>query len=346
MLPSFLTRPVRRLGADGRLQVTALRAPALGPPLVILARGLCRFERFSAPEGLSRRAALAAARLHASARRPYSASAFALARQGREFGVWWWDAARVGAALAELDAPVRVRPEAAAQAVGAGPRVLRAEAGYEAQAWDGGFLVGSLWLRNGFDAASWSAFARGAGPPAGGAQLPTPQRAILTAGSAYGARFVDERRMPSWAPAASWGAVALSLALSAFFTGQGVAAMRRDRTLQVELTAREASAGLEGGRRADLMRRGRDLSVLARRIDRPGPLARLAEAQRTLARFDLKVLRFDAGPDDLTLVVPGDAVAGVDLVVEELEASGFFTEVTPSLDRATRRLTLKMRVRS
>ncbi len=345
MLPPFLTRPVRRLSADGALAEAGPREAALGRPTVLLARGLCRFERFRAPAGLSRSAALAAARLHARTRAPYALPASALARRGSEFGVWWWDAGGVAALLqaAGLAEPVRLRPEAAGQAAGEGWRVLRGPDGWEAQRWEDGFLQQSAWRRSPFDAAAWSGFARvapvEAGPPP--SAPPAATAAIYTGGSAYRARFVHEHELRTLGPPLALAAAALSLGLSAFFVGQGVTLARRDGALRRAVAVREAAPAVS--RRPELAARARGLAALAAVVDRPGPLVRLEEARARLSRFGLKVTGFDARPGELAVTTSASAVAGVDLLAEELESSPGLRDVRPSLDRETRRLTLRMR---
>ncbi len=351
MLPSFLTRPVLRLRADGGAEAPGPREPALGPPTVWLARGLCRFERFRPPPGLSGRAALAAARVHARTRAPFASAGHALARTaGGGFGVWWWDAAQVDQLLADagVEAPARLRPEAAGQAAGLdGWRVLRGE-GYEAQRWADGSLEASAWRRTAFDAAAWGAFARLAGPDAGsGSGLapgspPAAHPALFTAGSPYASRFVREVDVAATLQAAVLALLVVSLGASGFFVGQGLAAARRDSGLRTEIAAREGAA--PRSRRPELAARARGLDALARVVDRPGPLARLVDAQRVLARFDLRITGFDAGRDELAVSVPASAAAGVDLLVEEIQARPEFADVRPVLDRDAHVLTLRMRL--
>lgn len=347
MLPTFLSRPVRRLRADGGLEAPGLRASALGSPTVLLARGLCRFERFRPPAALSRRAALAAARLHARTRAPFADPAYAVVRDGEGFGVWWWDRPAVEAALAGhgLDEPSRASPEASAQTPGDGWRVLRTAEGYEAQRWRGGALIASAWRRSIFDSPAWAAFARLASDGAEDVpSAPPPAQVLpLIRGSAYGRRFVRESDWRAYVPTLGLALATASLALTAFFLGQGVGSDRRDAAVRTDLARREAAH--TRSRRPELAARAQRLTVLARVVDRPGPLTHLAEAQAILARFGLRISAFDAQAQELTVSVPASAVAGVDLVVEELQASPSFTEVRPVLDRQTRTLTLHMTVR-
>ena len=347
MLPSFLTRPVLRLRADGAIEAPGPREPAIGAPTVWLARALCRFERFRAPAALSRRAALAAARVHARTRAPFARADHVLARTASDgLAVWWWDAAEVERLLDEagVEPPARVRPEAAGQAAGMDCwRVVRGD-GFEAQRWRSGALEQSVWRRDGFDARAWSALARLAAGEDDDvpAQPPPPRPAVFTARSAYASRLVREGDFQAALPGAALALVVASLGASAFFAGQGLAAARRDGALRTETAAREAAA--VRSRRPELAARARGLETLARVTDRPGPLERLLQAQRLLSRFDLRVTGFDAAADQLSVGVPATAAAGVDLLVEELQAQPGFADVRPSLDRDTHTLTLRMRL--
>ncbi len=342
MPPPSLTRPLRRLRADGALEVLGAREPALGAPTVLLARALCRFERVRTPAGLGRGAALGVARLHARTRAPFAGAASAIARTGQGFGVWWWDGAEVARRLtaAGVTDPVRLRPEAAAETAGDGWRLLRGDGGYEAQRWEAGALTDSAWRRGPFDAAAWRNLVRDAGP----AEPPGAQPPVFVSGAPYGRRFVrgeGEGGGPvPWALAAG----AASLCLTAFLLGQGAGAARRDGRLRAETARLEAAS--QRSIRPELAARARRLEALGRLVDAPGPIETLILARTRLRRFGLEVSGFDATAGELTVNVPDTAAAGVDLLVEELQAGASpFADVRPSLDRAARSLVLRMRVR-
>lgn len=335
----LLTRPVLRLRADGVAEPLELREPALGPRTVLLSRALCRFERVRSPERLRRRSAVAAARLHALTRAPMAAADSAVAGRGGDFGIWWWDRAEVERlmAAAGLKGAVRLRPEAAAQGGADGWRVVRSDGGYEAQLWEGGYLADTAWRRRPFDAAAWRALTRDAA-----SEPPPAQPLLFSRRASYGGRFVEARALPGragqWAAA---GAMA-ALCLGVFFLGQGVSAVRRDGQTRAEIGRLERSA--VPGRELQLAARARRLRALGQLIDRPGAVETLADARALLARFGLPMIRFDARRDELSVDVPASAAVGVDLLVEELEASPRFSHVRPTLDREGRRLTLTMAV--
>lgn len=341
MLPPLLTRPIRRLRADGAVETVAAREPALGTATVLLARSLCRFERVRTPPSLGRSAAAAAARLHARARAPFSRSGSAVVRHPEGFGVWWWDAARIEPLLeaAGVSLPVRLRPEAAAQAGPDGWRLLTEAGGLEAQRWQGGDLVESAWRRGAFDEAAWRGVAQGEGP----APPPPVQRPLFVTGAAYGRRFLRGQGERSQLAAAALAAGLTSLCLTTFLAGQGVGAMRRGAKARAEIVRLETAPGRS--LRPELAARARSLGALTRMVDPPGPLETLIVARTRLAALGLEVSGFDARRDTLTVSVPDSAAAGVDLLVQALQTRTPFFDVRPQLDRGARRLTLQMRIR-
>ena len=68
--------------------------------VVVLSRQRCVFAAYSPPKGVTGSAALAAARLFATANAPFAQSGQQICRKGDQFGIWWWDSAWTGEALA------------------------------------------------------------------------------------------------------------------------------------------------------------------------------------------------------------------------------------------------------
>ena len=100
-----------------------------------------------------------------------------------------------------------------------------------------------------------------------------------------------------------------------------------------------------GDRFGRMAAEGRGLRTLGAALQRPDPLTLVDRAQEVLRPFGLKVVSFDAGPEEITLRLPAEAVAGVDLLARRLERSASFRDVRPSLDRDRRQLSLTMAVR-
>lgn len=95
----FLTPRVERLSADGALSVVhpgGAIGRVLRRPVLLLGRDLCAFGLFSTA-ALPRRRRRQAAMLHARLAAPYLRAGFVLSKAGDDYGVWWWDAARVEA---------------------------------------------------------------------------------------------------------------------------------------------------------------------------------------------------------------------------------------------------------
>ena len=115
------------IDADGAIAPLPFRAPLFGGGLVVLARERCLFSRLDTPRGTSSASAVRAARLNAEVGAPYALSGSAIARQGQQFGIWWWDAQWVADRLAEagLDPAIKVVPEPFVRAAGEGWRIVR-----------------------------------------------------------------------------------------------------------------------------------------------------------------------------------------------------------------------------
>lgn len=181
---------------------------------IVLCRSLCQFEAFPKRTGLEGRALARAARLHAQAHGPFAASDFALYRQPDGIAIWYWDRARVEAAI-EGRRPYRTAaftPEGAAPSVGDGAMLLGRFEGQEAQLWRSGTLLACLWRRRAFSPAQWHAFA--------GEDAPFPgERAV----DAFGADHRGRIDAPlTWASVEriAWTGAVLGIAVAAFLAGQ------------------------------------------------------------------------------------------------------------------------------
>ncbi|NEX95374.1 hypothetical protein, partial [Caulobacter sp. 17J65-9] len=131
--------------------------------LIALSRGLCRFEFYAPPPGMSGRGALRAARLRAEAFAPFTAADSVLLRAREGVAIWWWDGDRTAALLEAVGIaydPERLVPETLLQAPAEGWRQVRCADGYEAQYWRAGALRAAAWRRRPFSAEQWAAFAQ------------------------------------------------------------------------------------------------------------------------------------------------------------------------------------------
>jgi hypothetical protein len=347
MPSSFLTRSIDLLDPEGGIAPTGLTEVALSQPSILVARERCRFELFRAPPGLGASAALAAARLHAEARAPYDQPGTCLTRQGDLFGMWWWDqgwaAERLASAGAPLDA--RLLPEAMAQPEADGWRILRGASGYEAQSWNNGFLTASSWRRRPFDQQSWSAFARQRQDSLAPApETPPPAQSLpYTWRSLYRRRLVTARSAEGILPLAVSVTALLLVGVTALLIGQGLKMKQEDARVKRELAFEQSRPHFS--QRPRLTAESQRLQALQAAAGRPDPILLVGQAQRILQPFHLKVTSFEATADEITVTVPAEAVAGIDILTEELQASPYFTNIRPTLDRGKKQLILRMTVK-
>lgn len=338
----FPKSPIVLLDGAGAVQPLHLRAPLFRSGFVVLARERCLFERLDTAQGLNARSAVAAARIHAQTGAPYQRSGTLITRHGPSFGIWWWDAQWVADRLAEagLDPASKIVPEPMARAAAEGWRIAKASSGYEAQLWRGGFLVADLWRRRPFDQEAWQDFVRVQPDQAGaeGAVL-MAQEAPYTLQSAY-----RRTQLSDWTPERKGQAAALAAAVilacvGAYFVGQSIGLDRSTETLQVETAAVKATTP---GGQANVQGAVRSLIALKSAVEYPDPAVLLENAQRLLEPFGHKLVAFNADRDKMRIVLPEAAVNDVTVIAAELEASPYFSDVRPSLDRNKHRLLIDM----
>ena len=328
------------LDASGAVTPLALKAPPFSGPTVVLARERCLFERLETAKGMNRRAAEAAARLHAATAAPYQRSGAAVTRQGTTFGIWWWDAAWVADKLedAGLDPAARILPEPMARASGEGWRVAKASTGYEAQVWRGGFLVADLWRKRPFDAAAWRDFVRVQPDQIGaeGAVL-SAYEAPFTLRSNYRNSLISDWTPERTGQAAAVAAGIVLVVAAAFFFGQSVGLNRSAAELEQQaalIKAKLPKVAAQGG--------VGDLVALKTTLEGPDALVMLEEAQAVVGPHGFKPLGFTGEARKARLILPLEAKDEVSVIASELEASPYFEDVRPSLDREKGRLIIDM----
>lgn len=329
------------LDATGAVTRLPVRLPPFSGALVVLARERCLFERLETAKGLNRRTAAQAARLHAQTAAPYQRSGAAITRHGSTFGVWWWDAAWVAEHLEArgLDPTSKILPEPLARASGEGWRVARATSGYEAQLWRGGFLMADLWRKRAFDVPGWVDFVR-VQPDQGGADAAslTAYEPPFTLSSPYRRSLVSD-----WTPerAGQSAGVAVAIALIAaagYFVGQSVGLNNSSKSIEAQaalLKARLPKAAAAQGSVGDMI-------ALKTVLEAPDALALLQEAQSIVAVHGFKPLGFTSDGKKARLILAMAAKDQVSVIAEALEASPYFEDVRPSLDREKGRLMFDM----
>jgi hypothetical protein len=301
-------------------------------------RGL--FERLETAKGMSRRAAEAAARLHAATAAPYQRPGALITRQGSTFGIWWWDAAWVADRLeaAGVDLTAKILPEPMARAAGEGWRVAKASSGYEAQAWRNGFLIADLWRKRPFDAQAWRDFVRVQPDQTGadGAVL-SAYEAPFTLRSPYRRTLISDWTPERTGQAAAIAAGVVLVVATAFFFGQGVGLNRSAGQLEQQaalIKAKLPKASPQGA--------VGDLIALKSTVEGPDALVMLEEAQAIIGPHGFKPLGFSGETRKARLILPLEAKDQVSVIASELEASPYFEDVRPSLDREKGRLIIDM----
>lgn len=331
MLNRFLSPRLDRLSADGSLTTVAEASAPFLPPLVLLDRELCVFERFASPA--TGRAARAAARLYGRTAAPFDRTGFIMTPCPGGYGLWWWDLDRSDALLAERFARVlpAAVPETLAQpSLSAGWRQVRLADGYEAQRWEGGKLVASVWRPKAFDDAAWGVFTRTAVDGAEEAPERAPPAQTLPVVADPALLILGGRRggVESWAqPAAAFG-VALALGLGAFFAGQAVRldALADRAAAETTVLAAARPASEVGRLRAQLAR----LDGFSTLLDRPDPSASLAIAVGILQLYGQPPTSFSADGERVRLELPYSALAVATELAGEFASAGGFTDVEVS----------------
>ncbi|WP_122466072.1 hypothetical protein [Brevundimonas lutea] len=330
MLNRFLSPRLERLSADGGLTTVAEGSTPLLPPVALIDRRLCVFERFASPA--TGRAARQAARVYGRSNAPFDRSGFVMIPCPGGFGLWWWDADQVDGLLGarfSRGLPATV-PETLSQPAGSGWRQVRLESGYEAQRWDAGRLVASAWRPAAFDDAAWSNFTRTAVDPGEDAPEHAPAAQSLPAVAtpellAIGARSAGP---DSWVRPAVAFAIALSLGMGAFFAGQ---AWRLDTlTDRAEAETAVLSASQDAGQVARLRSQLARLDSFSSLLDRPDPSASLAIAIGVLQLYGVPPQSFSADATRVRLELPYSALSIAPELAGQFAASGGFTDVQVS----------------
>ncbi|HRO32484.1 MAG TPA: hypothetical protein PLQ03_03645 [Brevundimonas sp.] len=343
----FLTPRIDRLSADGGLEAVYAGAP-LGRlfrrPVVLLARELCAFGLFETanlPRGRRRQAA----RLHARTASPYVAGGAALVKSGEDFGVWWWDLARVAPMIAGRG-QVSLRPETLAQPVGRDWRIVKLARGYEAQHWRDGGLRASAWRAARYDDAAWTAFARtqrDARVEAPATPPPAESLPVDRGGEAFSLARAEITR--EQAIGLGLGGLALaSASLFALILGQSIQTDNKAAEIEGEIAEIQAATPRQADTQA-LEGERRRLASFREIENRTSPLSAAGAAIGILAIHDLTPIALDAQAETLTLTLPYEAVKVAGDLVAEFEGSGYFHQVEPRTDAAGQRLIIEMQVR-
>jgi hypothetical protein len=329
------------LDQAGAVSALPVRLPPFSGALVALARERCLFERLQTAKGLNGRAAIAAARLHAATAAPFQRSGAIITHHGSTFGIWWWDAAWVAERLeaAGLDGAAKILPEPLARAAGEGWRVARASSGYEAQLWRGGFLIADLWRKRPFDVPGWIDFVR-VQPDQAGAENASLSAfdPPFTLRSPYRRTIVSDWTPERTGQLAAGIAAVLLIVVTGFFLGQAVGLNRSAKALEAQAAAITRKLPRQQAAQAAVG----DLIALKTVLEAPDSLAMLQEAEGIVAPHGFKPLGFASDGKKVKLILPIEAKDQVSVIAAALEASPYFEDVRPVLDREKGRLIVDM----
>jgi hypothetical protein len=232
-----------------------------------------------------------------------------------------------------------------AQPVGAGWRIVKLQHGYEAQLWRGRCLVASVWRRERFDAAAWTAFTRlQRGGPAAPETPPAAETLpIATDSEAFSLARAEIPRDQAIGLAAAGFAVVIASAI-VFLMGQGLKLSQDSAAMEKETAAIRLATPQVGATRALEVDRQK-LTAYRQVEERTNPVSAAGAAIGIVAFHDLTPTALDAGEDTLTLTLPYSAVDAADELVAEFEGSGYFYDVQPRTDAANQTLIFEMKTR-
>lgn len=338
-------RSVQILTTDGELEGLDVSSRPFEGRVVALCRERCIFGEFDAPHTASARAGLAAARIHARTAAPFKSSGWLLTRQGHAFGIWWWDMDWVAAALSaqglNID-HVKLLPEPFLRTTGRGARVVRTRSGFEAQLWQENFLIADSWRRGPFDDEAWLNFYRLHSADSTQPKAPPVENAVFVSNSPYRRTLITDLSPEALGKMAAVAFAVMIAVASGYFFGQAYQFNQSADRIAAEAVVAQAQSNSH--RKAETQARIRALMALKTQVERPDPMTLLQAAQEIVQPFGYKISAFNADRDRVQFDLPEEAAVGVDLIATELNASPYFSNVRPRLDKPKKRLQIEMTV--
>lgn len=306
--------------------------------------------------GLPAAERLAALRLQVDAWQPFRNMGGRLVLSGDDGLAVVWDAAAVQQRLlAEGLAPERCQlfPETLSQAAGAdGLRLLRCAEGFEAQCWREGFLSASRWWAEPLQPQDWQEFVRASGAARDGETLvdvvPEPQTADTVATVAWAKHYPLHATADDATGMERRTVVVGGLVLTLVAGGLGHqlwSAHQHSQQLTRQISETKAAASAVLRVRDATMATVGEVEKLASWFAAPQPIEVIAYLNDALGRSGVQIKDFDLEADKLRLglqLTPQATRAGV---VRELQAGGWFTDVTEvRADNGRGLLTMEMRI--
>lgn len=319
----------------------------------MLSRSRCRLRWFRL-QGIPAAERLAALRLQVEAWQPFERTEARLVVQGESgLAVAWDDAALHQDALA-VGLPLercQLQPETFAQQAGDdGLRLVQGAEGFEAQQWQAGQLVASRWWPEALTDADWREFVRACGASREAQALPMP--AVQTPAAATTPWVKHHPLHPSADTERSTEQRLVFLGGLALLLVGGVMAHQLwdahslERQLIRQVAELKASAGSVVSARDATMVQLDEVEKLASWFAVPQPVDIIAHLNDTLARSGVLVKEFELEGEKLKISLQLGPNTGRANVVKDLQAGGWFTDVTESrADNARNLLVMDMRVR-
>ena len=335
--------PALLLTPAGEVKPLGIRVRGLNVTgtLIAVASQRCVFSMFRPPNGIKGSAALAAARVFAQHGSPFRQTGVLICRHEDRFGVWWWDrgwceqAVKVGG----ISNPATFLPEPFFKQTGLGARIMRSGEGFEAQVWDKDFLLAHQWARTVPSDDDWADFLRLAGHER--IDRPITSTSPYVSASPYMGTIVSSLSAEALGRVAAAVLAGLILATTAFFLGQALRLNFEARALEAKIAALKPSNAARGN---DLKSQVAALDQLRRELERPDALLALQAAQSIIKPFGYRLSQFAVNQDTVSFELPREASGGVDLLVDEFEASPYFSKVEPVIDHTRDKLILTMSI--
>ncbi|MDR7271866.1 hypothetical protein J2X20_004534 [Pelomonas saccharophila] len=320
---------------------------------LLLPRSRCRLRWFRL-QGIPAPERLGALRLQVQAWRPFDHTAARLVVQGEQgLAIAWDEAVLHQDALAAGLPPERCQLlyESFSQAGGAdGLRLLRNVEGYEAQQWQEGQLVASRWWPEALSESDWQEFVRACGASRDGVTVPMPEpQTPLAAVTPWARHFplhpsADAERGPEQR-LVLLGGLGLLLGVGVM-AHQWWDAHSQERRLTQQVADLKASARPVLAARDATMAQMAEVEKLASWFAAPQPVDVLGYLNDTLARLNVQIKELELEGDKLRLALQLGPNTGRANVVKELQAGGWFTDVTEvRADNASNLLVMDMRIR-
>ncbi|RTL43526.1 MAG: hypothetical protein EKK53_09795 [Burkholderiales bacterium] len=329
-----------------------LHASAWARVPLVVARSRCRLKWFRL-HGLPAPERLAALRLQVEAWRPFERTDARLALSGDHGLAVAWDAAALERDLQAAGADAarfQLMPETfSATKTGDGLRLVQGVEGFEAQHWLDGWLTASRWWPQALTEADWAEFVRASGASRDLSAMALPAAQLVSAGQpwvrSHALQASDDHARGAEQRLVFMGGVALTLA-AGVMVHQLWDAHREQRRLAAQLDSLKAAATPVVAARDGTLAQVADIEKLAAWMAVPQPVDVIGHLNETLGRSNVQIKELELERDKLRIALQLGANTGRAVVVRDLQAGGWFTDVTEArADNGRGLLTMDMRIR-